>query len=92
MCVNRSSKRASRGSASHFVCRHSEKLEHGKVYPQEDAPIRTANEIARIYVANLTDHAQDVPTELIFNMDEVGSQDWTDRKARSVMILHQNQP
>jgi hypothetical protein len=67
--------RALRGWVWHFVRRHANKLEQMKIYPQEDSRIRDTNEIARIHVANLVDYIQDAPIELIFNIDEVGSQE-----------------
>jgi hypothetical protein len=66
----------------HFVHRHPEGLEHAKAYPQEEARMRVTKEIARMHVANLINYVTDIPTELIFNIDEVGSQEWADRKAR----------
>jgi hypothetical protein len=76
----------------HFIHRHPEELEHAKAYPQEEARMRVTKEIARMHVADLITYVTDIPTELIFNIDEVGSQEWADRKARNVIIPHQIRP
>jgi hypothetical protein len=49
-------------------------------------------EIARTHIANLVNDVHDIPTELVFNIDEVGSQEWADRKPRRVVIPHQERP
>jgi hypothetical protein len=85
-------KHASRGWVWHFVRRHSGELDHAKAYPQEDARMNITKETARIHIANLINYVKDVPTELVFNIDEVGSQEWADRKPRSVIIPHQERP
>jgi hypothetical protein len=82
-------KRATRGWVWHFVRRHSEDLEHAKAYPQESGRMTVTKEIARTHVANLVNYVQDTPTELVFNIDEVGSQEWADRKPRRVIVPHQ---
>jgi hypothetical protein len=51
--------------------------------------MNVTKEIARKYVAKLEHCMREVPTELIFNPDEVGSQEWADRKSRSVLIPRQ---
>ena len=80
---------ASCGWLWHFVRRHADRLDHLKAYPQEDARLNVTKEIARRHIVNLERHLQNVPTELILNLDEVGSQDWADRKPRSVIVPHQ---
>jgi hypothetical protein len=85
-------KRASRGWVWHLVRRHPRDLEHAKAYPQESGQMTITKEIARTLVANLVNSVQDIPTDLIFNVDEVGSQEWADRKPRRVIIPHQEQP
>jgi hypothetical protein len=82
----------SRGWLWHFVRRHSDRLEHAKAHPQEEARMNVTQEIARRHVANLEQYVRDLPTELIFNLDEVGSQEWADRKPRSVIIPRQPRP
>jgi hypothetical protein len=41
------------------------------------------------HIRNLEQYVKDVPTELILNVDEVGCQEWSDRKKRDVIIPHQ---
>jgi hypothetical protein len=85
-------KGASRRWLWHFVRRHSDRLDHAKAYPQEDTRVNVTKELARKHVTNLLQHVQNVPTELIFNLDQVGCQEWADRKPRAVIIPHQSQP
>jgi hypothetical protein len=53
--------------------------------------MRVTKETARTHVRNLEQWVQGVPTELILNLDEVGVQEWADRKPRKVIIPHQAQ-
>jgi hypothetical protein len=48
--------------------------------------------IARTHIRNLKRYVKDVSTELILDADEVGSQEWSDRKKRDVIIPHQERP
>jgi hypothetical protein len=82
----------SRGGVWHFVRHNSEDLEHAKAYPQESGRMTIAKEIARTHVANLVNDVQDILTELVFNLDEVGSQEWADRKPRKIIIPHRARP
>jgi hypothetical protein len=50
------------------------------------------NEIVRTHIRNLERYVNDVPTELILNVDEVGCQEWSDRKKRDEIIPHQERP
>jgi hypothetical protein len=52
--------------------------------------MNVTKEIARRHMADLERHVQNVPAEPIFNFDEVGSQDWGDRKPRAVIVPHQS--
>jgi hypothetical protein len=51
--------------------------------------MNVTTEIARTHIMNMENHVNDVLTELIFNIDEVGSQEWADRKLRKVIIPRQ---
>jgi hypothetical protein len=54
--------------------------------------MQVTKDIYKIHVRNLGRYVQNVPTELILNLDEVGSQEWSDRKKREVIIPHQHSP
>jgi hypothetical protein len=72
-----------------LVKRHPAVLQRAIAYPQEDRRMNVTKEIARRHIRNLQQYVQDTPTELILNVDEVGSQEWADRKKREVIIPHQ---
>jgi hypothetical protein len=80
---------ASHGWLWRFIRPHADRLDHVKAYSQEDIRLNVTKEIARSHIVNLERHVQNVPTDLIFNIDEVGSQDWADRKLQSVIVPHQ---
>jgi hypothetical protein len=51
--------------------------------------MEVSKEIARTHIRHLERYMKDVSTELILNVDEVGCQEWSDRKKRDVIISHQ---
>jgi hypothetical protein len=75
-----------------FVVRHPETLQRAIAYPQEDKRMKVTKEIARTHIRNLERWVENLPTELILNLDEVGVQEWADRKKRKVIIPYQVQP
>jgi hypothetical protein len=54
--------------------------------------MQVSKEITRTHIRNLEQYVKDVSTELILNVDEVGCQEWSDRKKRDVVIPHQERP
>jgi hypothetical protein len=54
--------------------------------------MEVSKEIARTHIRNLERYVKDISTELILNIDEVGCQEWSDRKKRDVIIPHQERP
>jgi hypothetical protein len=54
--------------------------------------MEVSKEIARTHIRNLERYVKDISTELILNVDEVGCQEWSDRKKRGVIIPHQERP
>jgi hypothetical protein len=72
----------------HLVHRHSDRLADAKTHPQEDTRLNITKAIARKHVTKWDQHMQNVPTELIFNLDEVSCQEWQ-RGNRAVIISHQ---
>jgi hypothetical protein len=75
-----------------FAKHHEEALQRATAYPQENIRMEVSKEIARTHIRNLERYVKDVSTELILNVDEVGSQEWSDRKKRDVIIPHQERP
>jgi hypothetical protein len=41
-----------------------------------------------IYISHFEKQIQDIPIELIFNLDEICAEEWTDCKLRGIIILH----
>jgi hypothetical protein len=41
-----------------------------------------------INISHLEKQIQDIPTELIFNLDEIRAQEWTGCRLRGIIILH----
>jgi hypothetical protein len=48
--------------------------------------MQVTKDMCKIHVRNLQRYVQNVPSELILNFDEVGSQEWSDPKKRDVII------
>jgi hypothetical protein len=48
--------------------------------------------MCNFHVQNLERYIQNVPTELILNLDEVGSQKWSNQKKRKIIIPYQASP
>jgi hypothetical protein len=58
----------------------------------QDSRMHVTKDMWKIHVQNLERYVQNVPTELILNLDEVSSQEWSDRRKREVIIRHQASP
>jgi hypothetical protein len=54
--------------------------------------MQITKDMCKIHIWNLERYVQNVPAELILNLDEMGSQEWPDRKKRDVIIPHQPSP
>jgi hypothetical protein len=50
--------------------------------------MRVSKEVARARVRNLEQYVKEIPTELVLNVDEAGSQKWANRKKCDVIIPH----
>ena len=70
---------------NHFIKRHCDKLCTTIAYPQEKGRIQVTKQEGEIHIENLKKYVQGVPTELIFNIDEVGTQKWSDKKNKRVI-------
>jgi hypothetical protein len=75
-----------------FVKRHEEELQRATAHPQENIRMEVSKEIARTQIRNLERYVKDISTKLILNVDEIGCQEWSDRKKRDVIIRHQERP
>jgi hypothetical protein len=61
-------------------------MELAIVSPEEDVPMKSRKETARIRVANLEKSVKSVPTELVFNITELGCQEWAEQEPRRIII------
>jgi hypothetical protein len=75
-----------------LVSRYPGVFQHTTARPQEDTRMQATKQTCKIHVRNLERYVQNVPTELILNLDEVGSQEWSDQKKREVIILINSLP
>jgi hypothetical protein len=53
--------------------------------------MKVSKEIAKAHVRNLEQYVKTIRTEPFSNVDEVGLQEWADRKERNMMIPHQRE-
>jgi hypothetical protein len=51
--------------------------------------MKLTNKITKTHMTHLEKHVSDVLTELIFNMNEIGSQKYANRKSRKEIIRPQ---
>jgi hypothetical protein len=69
-----------------FLNRHSNNITLCRAIPQEESRMNIIVAAARRHIQNMIDFVQNIHTELIFNMDEVGSEEWADRKPKKVFV------
>ena len=74
------------GWYSKFLQRHTSRIRKDIAIPQESLRLRLPIESAEEHVQNLKKYVNGIPTELIFNIDEVGCQKWADRKKKKVIV------
>jgi hypothetical protein len=68
----------------HFLKRRSDQIAISVAIPQEESRMNVTKAVARKHVQKLVDFVQNIHTELVFNLDEVGSEEWADRKPKKV--------
>ena len=69
-----------------FLKRNEEKIKKVKSIPQEDTRLSVPRDFLIQHIINLKNVIEGRMTELIFNLDEVGSSDWEDRKVKTVLV------
>ena len=72
--------------AQSFLSRHYTELCITKGTYQENKRLSVPKQVAMKHIENLHKYVEGVCTELIFNLDEVGSQEWADKRAKRVII------
>jgi hypothetical protein len=67
-------------------CRlHLDELGVYRSLSQEDTRLIVARVYFEAHIALMRTHVARTSAELVFNLDEVGSSDWSDRRPRKVM-------
>jgi hypothetical protein len=84
--ANRHQLSVTRGWVNSFIGRHSEELCRVKSVPQEAQRLEVPRCFLDEAIASISQSVQGRPTELVFNLDEVGISDWEDRKTRKVIV------
>ena len=83
---------ASNGWIYSFLQRYSKLLKIGKSFPQEDTMLTVPVEFLQQHLTNMTQYVQGCCSELLFNIDEMGSSEWEDRKVKKVVIPFETDP
>jgi hypothetical protein len=78
-------KTATRGWVNAFIGRHLDALQTCRSIPQEDTRLAVPRSQLEEHLHILQVHLAGKCAELVFNLDELGSADWEDRKIRKVI-------
>jgi hypothetical protein len=68
-----------------FIGRHLDSLQICRSIPQDDTRLTIPRENLERHIQNMRSIVEGKFAELVFNLDEVGSSDWEDRKPRKVV-------
>jgi hypothetical protein len=79
-------KSASRGWIDGFLARHQREIKICQSLPQEETRFIIPQEFLNQHLINMQKLVAGRVAELVFNLDEVGSSDWEDRKTRKLII------
>jgi hypothetical protein len=75
-----------RGWLGGSLNRHGDAIKVCTSYPQEDARFLIPREYLEQHIVNMQTYVTGRTAELVFNLDEVGSSDWEDRKVKKVIV------
>jgi hypothetical protein len=78
---------ATRGWVNSFLGRHADRLCKTKNAPQEAQRFEIPRCFLEETVRYIAQHVQSRPTELVFNLDEVGISEWEDRKVKKKNVI-----
>ena len=70
----------------YFIEIHKDKIFECTAYPQESSRLQLTKEAAMKHVKILEKYVAGTPDELVFNLDEVGCQQWADRKPKHCVV------
>lgn len=71
---------------NNFIKRHQNKIAKTIAYPQEKDRIKLPANSCFKHISNLKKYVAGLPTELVFNLDEVGQQEWANKKTKKVVV------
>jgi hypothetical protein len=74
-----------RGWVNSFIGRHLDALRTCRSLPQEETRLTVPRSQLEEHIATLKVHLMGKCAELVFNLDELGSADWEDRKVKKVI-------
>ena len=83
---------ATKGWIYSFIQRHSDVLKKATSFPQEDTRLTVPVEFLVQHIENMNEIVNGVCSELLFNLDEMGSSDWEDRKTKKVIVPNEADP
>jgi hypothetical protein len=77
--------RLTKGWLNAFIGRHLDQMKVCRSLPQEDARLIIPRAYLEAHIALMRTHVTGRFSEIVFNLDELGSSDWEDRKPRKVL-------
>lgn len=75
-----------KGWLNQFYLRHRDKIKKARSFPQEDLRMSVPRAYLKQHIINMHKHLEGRFSELTFNLDEVGSSEWEDRKPKKVFV------
>jgi hypothetical protein len=75
------------GWVNAFSGRHLDALQTCRSLPQDDTRLTVPRSQLEEHIQKMKVHVAGKSSELVFNLDELGPADWTDRKVRKVIVL-----
>ena len=75
-----------RGWLNQFFLRHRDSIKKARSFPQEDSRMSVPRANLKEHIANMHKYIDGRYSELVFNLDEVGTSEWEDRKPKKVFI------
>jgi hypothetical protein len=76
----------SKGWLPNFLIRHRDRLAIATAAPQESPRLRIPRTYLNSYIQILHQVVDGIHPDLFYNLDEVGTSDWEDRKLKSVIV------
>ena len=75
-----------KGWVNQFFLRNRDKIKKCRSLPQEDSRLLIPRAHLREHIHNMHKHVDGRLSELVFNLDEVGTSSWEDRKPKKVFV------